>query len=136
MTRSPPAEGDRWRDLKLYALFAAFGGGASWFGTVLAFMEVPLYQRHFSGLELSNRLELGYNCGTVPAAAFLVALGVGWRASRRSACELGIVPASRKYPDRSVGRSVGREDRPTHWGVVHEHTPLPIPVFMDINSCS
>ena len=83
-TRSPPAEGDRWRDLKLYALFAAFGGGASWFGTVLAFMEVPLYQRHFSGLELSNRLELGYNCGTVPAAAFLVALGVGWRASRRS----------------------------------------------------
>ena len=84
MARPPPEATDWARELRLYALFALFGGGASWFGTVLCFMEVPLYQRHFRGLELSNRLELGYNCGTVPAAAFLVALGLGWRASRRS----------------------------------------------------
>ena len=30
-----------------------------------------------------------------------------------------------------VGRSVGREDRPPQWGVVHEHTPVSIPVFMN-----
>ena len=30
-----------------------------------------------------------------------------------------------------VGRSVGREDRPPQWGVVHEHTPVRIPVFMN-----
>ena len=35
-----------------------------------------------------------------------------------------------------VGRSVAQEDRPPQWGVVHEHTPLSIPVFMNINSCS
>ena len=46
-----------------------------------------------------------------------------WRTNRRSACELGLVPASRTYP--GVGRSVGREDRSPQWGVVHdEHTPV------------
>ena len=30
-----------------------------------------------------------------------------------------------------VGLSVGREDRPPQWGVVHEHTPVSIPVFMN-----
>ena len=30
-----------------------------------------------------------------------------------------------------VGRSVGRIDRPPQWGVVHEHTPVSIPVFMN-----
>ena len=30
-----------------------------------------------------------------------------------------------------LGRSVGREDRPPQWGVVHEHTPVSIPVFMN-----
>ena len=30
-----------------------------------------------------------------------------------------------------VVRSVGREDRPPQWGVVHEHTRRPTPVFMN-----
>ena len=30
-----------------------------------------------------------------------------------------------------LGRSVGREDRLPQWGVVHEHTPVSIPVFMN-----
>mmetsp|Transcript_29329 Transcript_29329/g.94628 ORF Transcript_29329/g.94628 Transcript_29329/m.94628 type:complete len:126 (-) Transcript_29329:970-1347(-) len=48
-----------------YLLFAAFGGGCSWFATSLAFMEIPIYQRSF-GLDLSNRLAIGYNLGTIP----------------------------------------------------------------------
>ena len=35
-----------------------------------------------------------------------------WRTSRRSACELGIVTASRTYPARSVGRRSGRPTSP------------------------
>ena len=30
-----------------------------------------------------------------------------------------------------VVRSVGREDRPLQWGIVHEHTRRPTPVFMN-----
>ena len=30
-----------------------------------------------------------------------------------------------------LGRSVDREDRAPQWGVVHEHTPVSIPVFMN-----
>ena len=35
-----------------------------------------------------------------------------------------------------VGRSVGREDRPPQWGVVHEHTPVSIPVFMNTKTAN
>ena len=42
------------------------------------------------------------------------------RTSRRSACELGIVPASRTYPARSVGRS-GRPTSPV--GSSRSHPP-------------
>lgn len=79
-----PRERGRWETVRLYCLFAAFGGGASWFGTVLPFMEVPIYQRHLPDLDLSNRLELGYNAGTVPAAVFVACLACGWRSGRLS----------------------------------------------------
>ena len=36
----------------------------------------------------------------------------------------------RKAAHTRLGRSVGREDRPPQWGVVHEHTPVSIPVFL------
>ena len=42
---------------------------------------------------------------------------------RWGSCQLAAQPR--------VGRSVGREDRPPQWGVVHEHTPVSIPVFMN-----
>ena len=35
-----------------------------------------------------------------------------------------------------VGRSAGREDRPPQWGVVHEHTPVSIPVFMNTKTAN
>ena len=36
-----------------------------------------------------------------------------------------------------VGRSVGREDQPPQWGVVHgEHTPVSIPVFMNTKTAN
>ena len=46
---SPEEQAERRRK-RLYLLFALFGGGSSWVSTTLAFMEVPIYQRHFKGL--------------------------------------------------------------------------------------
>ena len=57
-----------WRT---YVIFAGFGAGAAWFATSLCFMELPLYQKYF-GLELSNRLEIGYNLGTLPCLIYLI----------------------------------------------------------------
>ena len=81
---SPEEQAERRRK-RLYLLFALFGGGSSWVSTTLAFMEVPIYQRHFKGLSLSNRLALGYNLGTLPAALWVLALWCGWRPKKRSA---------------------------------------------------
>lgn len=80
---SPEAQSEQRRK-RLYLLFALFGGGAGWISTTLAFMQVPIYQRHFTGLSLSNRLALGYNLGTLPAALWVLALWTGWRPSKRS----------------------------------------------------
>ena len=67
-------KGSKW---STYVVFAAFGGAASWFGTSLCFMQIPTYQKYF-GLELSNRLEIGYNLGTIPCGLFLL-LRPQWR---------------------------------------------------------
>lgn len=53
-----------------FLLFVAFGGGGAWYATAVGFMALPAYQEHF-GLALANRLEVGYNIGTIPCALFL-----------------------------------------------------------------
>ena len=54
------------------------------------------------------------------------------RTSRRSACCRHVSWKSCQLAAHTrVGRSVGREDRPPQWGVVHDHTPVSIPVIMN-----
>lgn len=47
-------------------LFCVFGGGTSWYATSLAGMALPMYQEAGLGLSLANKMEIGYNLGTLP----------------------------------------------------------------------
>ena len=69
----------------------------------------PVRKAKFADIEKNERKKTGAQAG---------ARHVSWES-----CQLAA--------HTRVGRSVGREDRPPQWGVVHEHTPVSIPVFMN-----
>ena len=77
-------------------------------------MQVPRYQKSLTGLELSNRLELGYNLGTAPAALWVAAAMLGWKPTRRgrARCVLLLLAPRRAETKRRVASSRLRVSAP------------------------